>query len=180
MPAFGYILGGGRLGYRSDTNLDCMNARWREKAAEFRSRGGSAAVADAMERRWLARSGLLEGCRAPVLCHYDFHPGNLLAEPDGHGGWRLSGVLDFEDALAGDPLLDLGKCVHFARAGTGVRWRGLLQGYGPISRPEWRDTVELYRLFQAVEYWNWLAFLGRPETDRSHVMAGIEEAIGTL
>lgn len=39
-----------------------------------------------------------------VLLHGDFWPGNLLWEGD-----RLSGILDWEDAMLGDPMADLGK-----------------------------------------------------------------------
>ena len=53
----------------------------------------------------------LEGY-APALCHYDFWMENLLVDGT---GTRLAGVLDFEDALIGDPaqdfatLMDLGE-----------------------------------------------------------------------
>ena len=41
---------------------------------------------------------------APVLLHGDFWLGNLLWEGD-----QLTGILDWEDAMLGDPLADLGK-----------------------------------------------------------------------
>ena len=40
----------------------------------------------------------------PVLLHGDFWPGNLLWQ-----GEKLAGVIDWEDAMLGDPLGDLGK-----------------------------------------------------------------------
>ena len=39
-----------------------------------------------------------------VLLHGDFWPGNLLWEGD-----QLTGIVDWEDAMLGDPLADLGK-----------------------------------------------------------------------
>jgi aminoglycoside phosphotransferase (APT) family kinase protein len=50
---------------------------------------------------------LIEGLsrhNAPALLHNDFWPGNLLWS-DG----RLAGVIDWEDAAVGDPLVDLGN-----------------------------------------------------------------------
>ena len=41
---------------------------------------------------------------APVLLHGDFWLGNLLWQ-----GQRLTGIVDWEDAMLGDPLADLGK-----------------------------------------------------------------------
>ena len=41
---------------------------------------------------------------APALLHGDFWPGNLLWEGD-----RLTAIIDWEDAMLGDPLADLGK-----------------------------------------------------------------------
>lgn len=41
---------------------------------------------------------------ATVLLHGDFWPGNLLWQGD-----KLSGIIDWEDAMLGDPLGDLGK-----------------------------------------------------------------------
>ena len=41
---------------------------------------------------------------APALLHGDFWPGNLLWESD-----RLTAIIDWEDAMLGDPLGDLGK-----------------------------------------------------------------------
>ena len=50
----------------------------------------------------LARGGIC--MNAAVLLHGDFWLGNLLWE-----GAQLSGIIDWEDAMLGDPLADLGK-----------------------------------------------------------------------
>jgi Ser/Thr protein kinase RdoA (MazF antagonist) len=175
MEAYGYIADG-RLTARADSNRDYMDGMWRAKLEQFRALDGDESLAVAMETRWRGRLELLDLCPAPKLCHYDIHPGNLMAARD-EAGWRLSGVIDFEDSFAGDPLLDLAKCVHFARVGTAVRWTSLLKGYGPIDNPAWDETVELYRLYQAVEYWDWIAFLQRPESERSSALGGVRDII---
>jgi hypothetical protein len=39
----------------------------------------------------------------------------------------------------------------------------LLSGYGPIERPEWLETLELYRMYCVLEFWGWLAQWGNRE-----------------
>jgi hygromycin-B 7''-O-kinase len=46
-----------------------------------------------------------------VLCHNDLHAGNLPATV-GKGDLQLTGVLDFEGALSGDPLMDVAKALY--------------------------------------------------------------------
>jgi aminoglycoside phosphotransferase (APT) family kinase protein len=178
MEAYGYIADG-KLTIRAAGNRDYMDRIWRAKCDQFRALGGDESLAVAMEKRWRERLELLDLCAAPKLCHYDIHPGNLMVARKG-AHWRLSGLFDFEDSFAGDPLLDLAKCVHFARVGTAARWRGLLDGYGPIETPAWEETVELYRLYQAVEYWDWIAFLKRPSSECTSAMDGIREILKEL
>jgi aminoglycoside phosphotransferase (APT) family kinase protein len=178
MEAYGYIADG-RLIARANSNRDYMDGMWCAKLEQFRALGGDRSLAAALDEKWGRRLDLLDLCRAPKLCHYDIHPGNLMAAREATG-WRLAGVFDFEDSFAGDPLLDLAKCVHFARVGTAARWKSLLEGYGPIENPTWEETVELYRLYQAVEYWDWLAFLQRSESECASVLAGMREALEEL
>ena len=121
----------------------------------------------------------MDFCRAPRLCHCDIHPGNLLAARD-QSGWRLTGLLDFEHSVGGDPLLDLAKCTHFARTGDGARWRGLTEGYGRIKNAVWEETIDLYRLYQAVVHWVWIAVLRRPQRERDAVLASLTNLVDRL
>ena len=178
MEAFGYIAGG-KLTLRADDNPAYMDRLWRAKLKQFRELGGDESLAAAIDQIWRERRELLDLCAAPKLCHYDIHPGNLMAMREGDA-WRLTGLIDFEDSFAGDPLLDLAKCVHFARTGSGARWRGLLEGYGAIERPGWKETIDLYRLYQAVEYWDWITFLRRPQSECDAVLAGIRGMVDGL
>ena len=59
-----------------------------------------------------AMPGLLSG-RPAVVCHGDFGPHNVLVV-----GERISGLLDFEDARIGDPLLDVSWWAWALRAHT--------------------------------------------------------------
>jgi len=99
MEAFGTIADG-RLTLRADSNRAYMDRRWRRNLAQFCELGGEESLAEAMEAKWSERVDRLELCAAPKLCHYDMHPGNLMAKREGDT-WRLAGVFDFEDAFAG-------------------------------------------------------------------------------
>jgi aminoglycoside phosphotransferase (APT) family kinase protein len=59
-------------------------------------------------RAALRRHGdLLDLVRRPALLHFDLWDGNVLASFDGHGAPHLTGLVDGERYLFGDPLLDL-------------------------------------------------------------------------
>lgn len=52
---------------------------------------------------------------APALVHFDLWDGNVLATVDDSGRYRLSGLVDGERYLFGDPLIDLVSPVLFRR-----------------------------------------------------------------
>ncbi len=92
-----------------------------------------------------------------VLCHNDLHAGNVLAQIT-EGGVRLSGVLDFEGALAGDhPLMDVAKALYYLNAEAR---NAVLEGYGDTGRQHWSQTLDLYHLYFVLELWCWMAQIG--------------------
>ena len=107
-----------------------------------------------------AAQSRLSACKQAVLCHNDLHAGNLLVT-DMDGSLRLSGVLDFEGALAGDPLMDVAKALYYLDAECR---HALLGGYGPIDRLRWPQTLDLYHLYFVLELWCWMAEIGKNET----------------
>ena len=98
----------------------------------------------------------------PHLCHYDFHSGNILAERN-DGSLRLSGVLDFESAIAGDPLMDIAKALYYFTPADEPKKAALLAGYGALDRRDWQETLDLYRLYATLELWCWMAQIGNRE-----------------
>jgi aminoglycoside phosphotransferase (APT) family kinase protein len=60
-----------------------------------------------------------------VFCHNDLHITNLPVKIMGRD-LRLSGILDFDGALAGDPLMDVAKALHYVGAEAKA---ALLKGY---------------------------------------------------
>jgi aminoglycoside phosphotransferase (APT) family kinase protein len=101
---------------------------------------------------------LLDGAITPRLCHYDLHAGNVLVTSPNEP--LLSGIVDFESATAGDPLMDIAKALYYFRPQDATKRAGLLAGYGAIQRPDWQDTIDLYRLSSTLELWCWRAQFG--------------------
>lgn len=159
MHAFGYVGAHGVLTPR-DSNRAYMMAQFGRKLAEFRERGRAAALADRLEQIVAEGAHLLEACREPRLCHYDFHGGNMLVRRSG-GRVQVAGLVDLENALAGDPLLDLAKATLDQDINEDPSKRAdLLTGYGPIDRDDWQGTLTLYRMYCVLEFWCWLAQIG--------------------
>lgn len=159
-PAFGYLVTG--VVGAKDSNRALMRQLTERVLAGFAANGGDPALHAALTRVLTSeRTALYDNCTAPVLCHNDFHQGNVLVVRT-EAGLRISGLLDFENALAGDPLLDLAKTDLYAQTDDPGVFAALLDGYGPLPA----DAVErlaLYRLHHATELWGWLAGAGVTE-----------------
>jgi aminoglycoside phosphotransferase (APT) family kinase protein len=82
--------------------------RWLAQIEPHLSHRDARAVREIIE----AMPGLLAD-RPAVVCHGDFGPQNVLVV-----GERISGLLDFEDARIGDPLLDVAWWAWLVRAHT--------------------------------------------------------------
>jgi aminoglycoside phosphotransferase (APT) family kinase protein len=61
----------------------------------------------------IAAADVLDAVRRPALVHFDLWDGNVLAAPDRTGELRLTGLVDGERCLYGDPLVDLVSPVLF-------------------------------------------------------------------
>ena len=79
------------------------------------------------------------------------------------GAPHLTGIVDFESATSGDPLMDIAKALYYFTAEDAPKRDGLLAGYGKIDRPDWQQTLDLYHLYGTLELWCWMAQIGRPE-----------------
>ncbi|HMM93110.1 MAG TPA: aminoglycoside phosphotransferase family protein [Bradyrhizobium sp.] len=158
MEAFGYI-GPTGIWTAHSSNHDYLTHQFQRKLTEFAERGGDARLAQRVAGHVAERAQLFKGCPQAVLCHNDLHAGNLLATI-GNAGPRLTGVLDFEGALAGDPLMDVAKALYYLDEACR---RGLLDGYGALDREHGSETLDLYHLYFVLELWCWMAQIGRKE-----------------
>jgi len=157
---FGYV-GTEGIVEPHDTNLAYMRFQFDKKLREFADLGGDDELRRTIERHVGAREGLLADCPRASYCHNDCHYGNVLVLP-GEDGWRMSGMLDFENVLAADQLLDLAKAHCYSPRRDETLLAALVEGYGDV-RADWREALDLYVLYHWLELWDWLASLGQTE-----------------
>lgn len=155
-PAYGYLTTGVLDPLPANTTY--MTRQFTVKLAEFADRGGDLEIHRLASARVAERSGLFGSCRGPVVCHNDLHEGNVLVAPDGDG-WRLTGFVDVENAIAADPMVDLAKTIQYDLTRSPEKVGGLLAGYGPLPA-NGLARIALYRLYHAVELWDWFAQIG--------------------
>ena len=104
----------------------------------------AAAVAAALDTHAAALAAVVVGS----LCHGDLKTAHLLVEAG-----RLAGVIDWGDAVAGDPLWDIARFAHRADGGAVSL---LLEGYDPeralVNELAWRVPLYsvLWRLVDAI------------------------------
>ncbi|UWU89483.1 phosphotransferase family protein [Bradyrhizobium sp. CB1015] len=160
LDSFGYI-GPNGVWTAHPSNRAYMSAQFDKKLTEFCTRGGDRALAGRLRDSVMARQHLLDAAVIPRLCHYDFHAGNILVTS--HGDPHLSGIVDFENATSGDPLMDIAKALYYFTPKDAPKREGLLAGYGKIGRPDWQETLRLYRMYCTLELWCWMAQIGKHE-----------------
>ncbi|MDR6291466.1 aminoglycoside phosphotransferase (APT) family kinase protein [Inquilinus ginsengisoli] len=163
MKAYGYIIGDGIKAPRI-TNAEYMAEAFGDLFRRFRNLGGDADLVRRLEQFVEASSDLLAESPGPVLCHDDFHQGNLLALSPLGGNLRLSGLIDFGNARAADRLFDLAKALFCCAHEDALSRQPLLDGYGPIDHPEPERALWLYTLFHRASMWCWLTKLGHDAT----------------
>jgi hygromycin-B 7''-O-kinase len=156
------------------TNTAYMIDQFARRLAGFRDLGGDPALARAIEGHVARRADLFAACARPVLCHNDFHDGNVLVSRSGDS-WRVTGFVDVEGAVSADPLFDLARTDYYALRDDPAKRDAFLGGYGPLPRDS-ADRIAVYRLHHALELWNWAASTGKP-ADRSRAKADLESVL---
>jgi aminoglycoside phosphotransferase (APT) family kinase protein len=156
LDAFGYITTGGMASH--PTNEAYMRSQWQKKLEEFDAHGGDAALRRTVEEYVETHRDLLTQARTPALCHNDYHEGNVLVAEE-EVKWRVTGIIDVENAVSADPLLDIAKTDYYAIKGNEAKGEGFLAGYGRLPI-DWRERVHLYKLYHAFELWDWFAAVG--------------------
>ena len=155
-PAYGYLTT--EILDPLPDNTAYMRRQFTKKLAEFADLGGPADVHDAVRDAVAARDGVLAACTGAVLCHNDLHEGNVLVDDAG----TVTGFVDVENAIAADPLVDLAKTVQYDLDRSAAKQAGLLAGYGPLPT-DGAARLALYRLYHALELWDWFASIGNRE-----------------
>jgi hygromycin-B 7''-O-kinase len=160
LDAFGYLTGDG-LYNAAPTNRAYLTAMVDEKLARIRSYAGDPVLLAAVEKHIAERSELFAECLVPSLVHHDFHEGNILVDLTPQGP-IVTGCVDVENAIAGDPLADVARLSGYSIRGDQRKLRGLRAGYGPWPA-DWRERVALYWFVGLVELWDWYHLSGADE-----------------
>jgi aminoglycoside phosphotransferase (APT) family kinase protein len=137
-----------------DTNEEYMRAAFRAERLSFETAGGDPALGWSISDYVDRSQTVFASCTQPVLCHNDCHDANMLV--DFGSEWQIRALLDFENALAGDPLLDLAKLQCFSLRPTDRSREAIVEGYGPM-RAGWRAAFDLYFLLHSMRLWVYLA-----------------------
>lgn len=156
LDAFGYV-GAHGVVEPHETNGAYMRHQFAKKLREHAERGGDETLGARIAAHVDGRARVFDGCAVPSLCHNDCHEGNLIAR-DG----RIVALVDFQNAVGGDPLLDLAKCAYYTRRDRETVVSALAEGYGPL-RDGWREALDLYVIYHQLELWDWFATLGARE-----------------
>ena len=163
MDGYGYVLDRGIVSPRT-TNIDYMTAAFESAFRGFAEQGGDVTLARHLERAVQERLPLATYSAGSVFAHDDFQPGNLLARQTSDT-LMLTGLLDFGNTRAADPLLDLAKallcCTHEDPRST----QPLLEGYGTIDHPDADGVLWLYTLYHRLIMWAWLTRIGFNPTE---------------
>ena len=159
MSAYGYIGATGVMA-PEPTNDAYMRRAFASAFRQFRDQCGDADLARRLEIEAQSRFELLACSAGPVLCHDDFHQGNVLVTGDSADNFQVSGLVDFGNARAGDALIDLAKALMCSTHEDPRSPEALVAGYGKIDHPDPDEAIWLYTLFHRVSMYNWLTRLG--------------------
>ncbi|WP_249169864.1 phosphotransferase family protein [Bradyrhizobium liaoningense] len=159
MSAYGYIGTDGVIA-PEPTNDTYMRRAFASAFRQFRDQCGDANLARRLEIEAQSRFGLLACSAGPVLCHDDFHQGNVLAMGNAADNFQVSGLVDFGNARAGDALFDLAKALMCSTHEDPRSPEALVAGYGKIDHPDPVEAIWLYTLFHRVSMYDWLRRIG--------------------
>lgn len=169
--AYGYVVTG--IVDPVPTNAAYMARQFAKKLDEFAGLGGDPELHRAVRARVAEQADLFRRCPAPVLCHNDFHEGNIIVNRV-QGDWNVTGFIDVENAIAADPLLDLAKTESYSMRGDVTKRDALFDGYGALPE-DWRERLAAYQLYHSLELWDWFASIGNTSP-----LPGIAEDIRRL
>ncbi|HEX2594549.1 MAG TPA: aminoglycoside phosphotransferase family protein [Rhizomicrobium sp.] len=165
LEAYGYITADGIANPRT-SNADAMRDTVEDR--KFRDHGGDADLAHRLEAIVTDRAALFTHSTGPVFAHDDVQQSNVLAARDANGALHLSGLIDFGNVRAADPVYDLAKCIFCAEHEDPTCRAAMLEGYGPIPHPEPEAALRLYTLIHRMMMWWWLRHIAVISADEPH------------
>lgn len=159
MPGYGRFDAHG-IEAPESTNTAFVRTRLDGALARFVADGADPDLAARL--REIAEAGfeaVVPHSKGAVLAHDDLHPNNVLAvETDGK--LTLSGLIDFGNAHAADPVSDLAKCLFCSEHDAPGSTPHILAGYGSIDHPDPDRALAFYTLLHRLTMWWWLRHIG--------------------
>lgn len=143
----------------SRTNREFMEQVTSKALADFVADNGNKYLARHLSAYFRERAELWDQTTEARLCHGDTHPGNVVVERCADGSVAFRGVIDFESAIAGDPVFDLANAFYNASGDRDAKFSSLLDGYGEVLG-DWRDRFDLYVVHFALSRWNFISRYG--------------------
>ncbi|KFC66061.1 Aminoglycoside phosphotransferase [Devosia sp. LC5] len=127
----------------------------------FVAMGGEPALGERLRDIAEARfDSIVPFSKGAVFAHDDLHPNNVLGVEDESGKLVLSGLIDFGNARAADPVVDLAKCLFCSEHDAPGSTPHILAGYGEIEHPDPAGALWYYTLLHRVTMWCWLRRVG--------------------
>jgi aminoglycoside phosphotransferase (APT) family kinase protein len=106
---------------------------------------------------------------APILCHRDFHPANVLWH---HG--ELSGVVDWTHTCTGPAAADVAHCRVNLTLLFGLEVAdAFARRYGPVNDLAWFDVVDIVGMSR-IDAWRWHD-AGRPDITFESIGTAFDE-----
>jgi aminoglycoside phosphotransferase (APT) family kinase protein len=144
----------------SATNSEYLDRRFAYSMSRFRYFGGGEALAQRLEAIFAAHADVIAESSGAVFAHDDFQPHNVLGERDADGRLQLTGLLDFGNARASDPVCDLAKALFCSEHDAPGSTPHIRAGYGPIDHSDPEAALWIYTLVHRVTMWMWLRHVG--------------------
>lgn len=142
------------------TNTEYLARRFAHGIGQFRRYGGGEALAQRLEAIFAAHANVIAESRGAVFAHDDFQPHNVLGERGTDGRLHLTGLLDFGNARASDPVCDLAKALFCSEHDAPGSTPHFLAGYGPIDHSDPEAALWIYTMVHRVTMWMWLRHTG--------------------
>jgi len=177
LPAYGRF-SDGTLSAPVATNAEAVRRRITHAFGQFRRYGADEHLASALEAMVERDFDAATWSAGATFAHDDLQPYNVLVQRDATGRLRLSGVIDFGNAFAGDAVSDLAKtlfCSEHDAPGSGPH---ILDGYGLIQHPDPQRALQFYLLLHRVTMWMWLRHTGFiPDGETGDLITDLEAMV---
>jgi aminoglycoside phosphotransferase (APT) family kinase protein len=144
----------------ASTNSAYLERRFTHAIGRFRHFGGNEDLARRLEAIFADSADVIAESRHAVFAHDDFQPHNVLGQRNADGQLQLTGLLDFGNARASDPICDLAKALFCSEHDAPGSTRHILDGYGPIDHSDPEAALRIYTLVHRVTMWMWLRHIG--------------------